>query len=83
MKINICFLFLFLFSRCGECDSSSYYQIKSVSPDVSIKWKCRYVAEGLGPCATWQKTQQIVFSDTCQKFAVSQILSRAQVNAYK
>lgn len=83
MKTGIFILLLCLFARCGECDSSSYYQIKSVTPDATIKWKCRYIAEGLGPCASWQKTQQIVFADTCRKFVVSQILSRAQVSAYK
>jgi len=71
------------FCRCGECNNSNSYQIKSVLPDAALTWKCHFVAEGLGPCATWQKTQQIIFADSCSKFALSQILSRAQISKYQ
>ncbi|MBS1505074.1 MAG: hypothetical protein JSS79_00395 [Bacteroidetes bacterium] len=70
-------------NRCGECDGSSTYQIKSVTPDPTIKWKCHYVADGLETCASWQKTQHVSFADTCSKFALSQILTRAQISKYQ
>ncbi len=80
----VAYLFLLtLLNGCGECDNSTSYQIKSKNPDANEKWKCHFVAEGLGPCASWQKSQQIVFADSCTKFALSQILSRQQIAPYK
>lgn len=83
VKKIVYLLLLVLLNRCGECDNSNSYQIRSVTPDATITLKCHYVAEGLGPCASWQKSQQIVFADSCNKFVLSQILSRTEISKYK
>jgi len=67
---------------CGECDNSTYYQIKRKSPDGDSPIFCRYEVDGLGACASWQKTQVLFFTDSCSKFPLSKILTRAQVDAY-
>ncbi|MBS1487754.1 MAG: hypothetical protein JST43_09205 [Bacteroidetes bacterium] len=79
------FLFVFvLLTIAGcNCDKPSYYQIKSVTPDVSLKWKCQYVAEGMSTCATWQRSPQIIFADSCGKFVLSQVVGSAQLNKYR
>lgn len=67
---------------CGECDNSKFYQIRSKDPDATNPAMCHYRVEGLGGCTTWQKTEQLFFADSCKKFSLSQILSRAQVQSY-
>jgi len=83
LKRLVYIVLLLALNRCGECDGSNTYQIKSVSPDPTINGKCHYVADGLETCASWQKTQHVSFADTCGKFALSQILTRAQISKYK
>lgn len=76
------FLCAILLCSCGECDKSSYYQIRFKDPEATSAKMSRYGVEGLGPCTTWQKTQQVFFRDSTRKYSLSQILSRAQVERY-
>jgi hypothetical protein len=73
---------LFLLTGCGECDNSNFYQIRNKDDDTTPKM-CRFKAEGLGPCASWQGTQGISFSDSCRRFALSQIVRRDIIMSYQ
>jgi hypothetical protein len=82
MKYFIVIWAIFL-TGCGECNDSKYYQIKAkdpVSPGASM---CRYEADGIGMCTTWQKTQVIYFTDSCKLFKMSQIVGRSVIEKYK
>ncbi|MBS1489535.1 MAG: hypothetical protein JSS93_03320 [Bacteroidetes bacterium] len=78
------FLLFFLLVLVGcDCEKSSYYQIKSVVPDASLSWKCHYMAQGMSTCATWQKSPQIVFADSCGKFVLSEVVSQTRLSKYR
>lgn len=81
--IHYFLLVIWVLSACGECDSSKFYQIKTKDSDGDSAYMCRYQADGLGPCNTWQPTESLHFTDSCKKFKLSQILSRAQMSKYK
>ena len=74
------FLVMLLCISCGECDQSSYYQIvKKYEEGAAL---CRYELEGIGACASWQSRQVVHFTDSCRRFPLSKILTRAQVESY-
>ncbi|MBS1981804.1 MAG: hypothetical protein JST74_11590 [Bacteroidetes bacterium] len=75
-------LVLLILTGC-HCENTSYYQIKLATPDATLNWKCHYIAEGMGTCATWQKTPQIIFADSCGKFVLSQVVSKSQLTKYQ
>jgi hypothetical protein len=72
-----------LFSSCGECDNSGYYQVKHKVQDGDSGSMCRYEIDGIGACASWQKTEVIFFTDSCSKFILSQIIPRSVALKYK
>ncbi len=72
---------MMVLSSCGECDGSKFYQIKV--KNESGPTMCRYEADGLGPCTTWQKTESIFFTDSCKRFKLSEILTRAEIDRYR
>lgn len=79
-------LFLILLlaaTSCGDCAKPAFYQVKQISADPSETWKCHYVVDGLSTCATWQKTPQVAFADSCGKFVLSEKISAQVVNSYK
>jgi hypothetical protein len=82
MKYLVIFCLMALVG-CGECDKSKYYQIKSKGPDNDSASMCRYEADGIGMCTTWQKSEVIYFTDSCSLFKLSQIVSRAMIEKYK
>jgi hypothetical protein len=67
---------------CGECDQSSYYQVIKKAEDGASPALCRYEVHGIGACASWQSRQVLHFTDSCSKFPLSKILTRAQVESY-
>ncbi|CAN5301094.1 hypothetical protein BH10BAC4_BH10BAC4_09250 [soil metagenome] len=68
---------------CGECDSSKYYQVKAKNPAGDSKFLCSYKVVALGPCMSWQKSEEIYFTDSCSVFTLSQVVSLSRIEKYK
>lgn len=83
MKYIVIIFLSILFTSCGECDNSAYYQVKHKVPDGDSGHLCRYEIDGIGGCATWQKTEVILFTDSCSTFILSQIIPRSVAMKYR
>lgn len=74
---------LMLVAACRECADPQYYQIRTKTPLAESSWKCDYVAHGIGTCSSFQSPPDIVFSDSCSIFKLSQVVNKADLQKYK
>ncbi len=72
-----------LLTSCRDCADPTYYQIRTKTPVPESSWKCDFVAVGIGTCYSFQSPPQIVFSDSCKNYLLSQVLKKSDLVKYQ
>lgn len=80
MKKLIIIFLIFISSSCGDCIGDRY-QVHEKN-DLG-NGQCEYVMWALTECATWQSREVFKFNENCNKFKLSEVLSKDAVAAYR